>query len=307
MRKRADKRLDFWQLEVLRTVAETRSFSRAAEVLFLSQPTITAHISALEKKLGVRLFERTTRKVLLTPAGQLLYRHAKTLLHYEKLTLEDLSHFLGGTEGTLNLGASTIPAHYILPDLLGRFFKSHPAIRITLTVMSSMEIIDRVAAGNLDVGVVGQRPDDQYFHVYPLWDDEVVLICSSRHRWAKKGSLSVHDLKDALIALREEGSGTRATFLQFLNHCGISLRELTVTAQLGSTEALKKFVMETECLAPVSLRAVGAEQDRGELSVARIREGRMTRRFYAITPKDLPETPITRTFRRFLLRTRPSD
>ncbi|MCS7225251.1 MAG: selenium metabolism-associated LysR family transcriptional regulator [Armatimonadetes bacterium] len=303
MRKKLEKRLDFWQLEILKVLAENSSFSRTAESLFLSQPTVTNHIAALEKRLGVKLVERTTRRVRLTPAGQLLYRHAKVLLQYERMALQELSNFMGGTEGTLHLGASTIPAHYILPDLLGRFSETTPGIRIVMTVQASKVVIEKVSQGDLDMGIVGQRPETGDFNVFPLWDDEVVLICGIHHPLSQAQSLSVHDLKEVSLVLREEGSGTRATFLQFLNHNNISPKDLTIRAELGSTEAVKKFVTVTTCIAPVSLRAVQLESQQRQVAVLRFKEGRVTRKFYGIVPKDRPETPIARTLRQFLMKT----
>lgn len=300
MDERLKVRLDLWQLEIFCTVAELKSFSRAAEALFVSQPTVTSHISALEKRLGVKLFDRTTRKVTLTPAGELLYKHAKVLLSKHEAALQELARFQGGLIGRLVFGASTIPAHYLLPAAMAKFCREFPQTQLVMRVGSSVQVIEDVINGELELGVVGVKPNEPNLKVIPLWNDEVVLIVHPEHEWAKQSFISVGELTTQPFVFREEGSGTRKTFEQFITQHGLSPRQLTIVAEVGSTEAVKQFVATGGGVGFVSIRAIGCETEQNQVKIVRLREGRITRQFYAVIPTDRTVSPLCELFAQFL-------
>jgi DNA-binding transcriptional LysR family regulator len=300
MEERLKIRLDLWQLEIFCAVAELKSFSRAAEVLFLSQPTVTSHISALEKRLGVKLFDRTTRKVTLTPAGKLLYRHAKALLAEHEAAMQELYKFQGGLKGMLVFGASTIPAHYLLPSLMAKFCREYPETQLLMRVGSSGEVLDSVLNSELEMGVIGFRPDEPQIRALPLWNDEVVLIVPPEHEWANRGFVPIAELTNQPFVFREEGSGTRKTFEEFLSRHKLSPRQLKIVAEVGSTEAVKQFVAVGGGVGFVSIRAVDCEAERERLEIVRLQEGRITRQFFAIIPTDRTTSPLCDAFVRFL-------
>ncbi len=300
MEDRLKVRLDLWQLEVFCVVAEQGSFSRAADALFVSQPTVTTHIAALEKRLGVKLFDRTTRKVTLTPAGKLLYRHAKALLTEHEAALQELNQFQGGLIGRLVFGASTIPGQYLLPEVMARFCHQYPQTKLSMRIGSSQQILDEVLSGSLEMGVIGFRPDEPSLQVIPLWDDEVVMIVSLFHPWASRSYVSIDELPTQPFVFREEGSGTRRTFEQFLSQHGLSPRQLQVVAEVGGTEAVKRFVMAGGGVGVVSIRAIECEQAARQLTPVRLREGRILRQFFAILPNDRTVSPLCHRFAQFL-------
>ncbi len=299
MDERLKIRLDLWQLEVFCAVAELRSFSRAAEAMFVSQPTVTSHITALEKRLGVKLFDRTTRKVKLTPAGELLYKHAKALLTEHEVMLQELSQFQGGLIGRLVFGASTIPAHYLLPPLMAKFCRQFPQARLIMRVSDSGQVLENVLSGELEMGVIGMRQDVPNLKFIPLWSDEIVLIVHPEHEWAKRGFVSIKELSTQHFVFREEGSGTRKIFEQFLAQHNFSPRHLTVVSEVGSTEAVKQFVAYGGGVGFVSIRAVSEEEEK-RLKAVRLREGRITRQFYGIVPTDKTISPLCNLFVKFL-------
>lgn len=305
--ERLKLRLDLWQLEIFCTVAEQRSFSRAAEMLFLAQPTVTNHIASLEKRLGVKLFDRTTRKVTLTPAGKLLYRHAKTLLREHEQALQELAQFVGGLTGTLTFSASTIPGQYILPKLLAQFHRKFPSVTVVMHLGASGQILDGVLSGEWELGIVGVRPHEPLLHITPLWHDEIVLIVSPEHPWAQQGEVSVSELVRQPLVVRERGSGTRSTLEQFLAKHGISLAQLPIAAELGSTEAVKQFVATDGGIGAVSLRAIECEQNSQQLAVVRLKEGRILRRFYGIAWRNRTLSPIARAFWNFVVESAKAD
>ncbi len=300
MEERLKVRLDLWQLEIFCTVAELKSFSRAAEALFLTQPTVTSHIAALEKRIGLKLFDRTTRKVTLTPAGELLYKHAKALLAEHDTALQELARFQGGLVGKLVFGASTIPAHYLLPTVMAKFCQKFPQTQLIMRVSSSGQVIERVVNGELELGVVGAKPEEPDLKVIPLWSDEVVLIVHPEHEWANRSFISVSELTSQPFVFREEGSGTRKTFEQFIAQQGLSPRNLKIVAEVGSTEAVKQFVAAGGGVGFVSIRAISCETEKEQIKVVRLREGRIMRQFFAVIPADRTISPLCEIFVQFL-------
>jgi len=299
MDERLKIRLDLWQLEIFCAVVELKSFSRAAELLFVSQPTVTSHIMALEKRLGVKLLDRTTRKVKPTPAGELLYKHAKALLAEHETMLQELSRFQGGLIGRLVFGASTIPAHYLLPPLMAKFCRQFPQTRLVMRVDSSVQVLESVVNGELEMGVIGVKQDVPNLKFIPLWSDEIVLIVHPEHEWAKRGFVPIEELASQPFVFREEGSGTRKIFEQFLAQNNFSPRRLTVVAEVGSTEAVKQFVASGGGVGFVSIRSVN-DEERERFGIVRLREGRITRQFFAIVPLDRTNSPLCDLFVRFL-------
>ncbi len=299
-RERLKIRLDLWQLEIFCTVAELKSFSRAAEAMFITQPTVTSHIAALEKRLGVKLFDRTTRKVTLTPAGELLYKHAKVLLTEHEVALQQLAKFQGGLIGRLVLGASTIPAHYLLPSVMAKFCRNFPQAQLIMKVNSSVQVVESVINGELELGIVGVKTDEANLKIIPLWGDEVVLIVHPEHEWANRSFVSVSELTSQPFVFREEGSGTRKTFEQFLAQHGLSPKQLTIVSEVGSTEAVKHFVASGGGVGFVSIRAIGCETEQEQIKTVRLKEGRITRQFYAIVPTDRTISPLCEIFVQFL-------
>ncbi len=299
MDERLKIRLDLWQLEVFCAVVELKSFSRAAEALFVSQPTVTSHIVALEKRLGVKLLDRTTRKVEPTPAGELLYRHAKALLAEHETMLQELSQFQGGLIGRLVFGASMTPAHYLLPSLVAKFCRQFPQTHLLMRVGSSSQILENVLSGELEMGVIGMGQDVPNMKFIPLWGDEIVIIVHPEHEWAKRSFVSIEELSTQPFVFREEGSGTRKIFEQFLFQNNFPPRQLTVVAEVGSTEAVKQFVASGGGVGFVSVRAV-MDEERERLKVVRLREGRITRQFFGIVPTDRTNSPLCNLFVRFL-------
>ncbi|MCX7967335.1 MAG: selenium metabolism-associated LysR family transcriptional regulator [Armatimonadetes bacterium] len=299
MDERLKIRLDLWQLEIFCAVVEFQSFSQAAEALFLSQPAVTSHIMALEKRLGVKLFDRTTRKVKPTPAGELLYKHAKTLLAEHEAMLQELSQFQGGLVGQLVFGASTTPAHYLLPPIMAKFCRQFPQTCLRMRIGSSGQVLERVLNGELEMGVVGMTFDAPNLRFVPLWSDEIVLIVHPEHEWANRSFVPIAELSSQTFVFREEGSGTRKTFEQFLSQNNFSPHQLTVVAEVESTEAIKRFVASGGGVGFASVRTIN-DEEREHLRIVRLQEGRITRQFYAVITTNRTNSPLCNLFVRFL-------
>jgi DNA-binding transcriptional LysR family regulator len=175
--------VDLRQLEIFVKVAELGSFSKAADALFLTQPTVSEHIKSLEDELGVRLLDRLGRGAAVTKGGALLQGYAQRLLALSREARQAMESFQGRMSGELLVGASTIPGEYILPALIGRFKEKFPDIAITLLIGGSQAVTEWVAEGRAEVGVVGARSGHRGIDFRELLPDDIVLIVGVAHPW----------------------------------------------------------------------------------------------------------------------------
>ncbi len=259
--------MNFKQLESFIWVAEMQSFTKAARQLYMSQPAVSFQIKALEENLQVILFQRGDKKVILTEAGRLLYPEAKQMLrHFHKIKagLDDLK---GLKTGHLVIGASTIPGEYILPLLMGGFKEKYPGIQIILKIADSSQVGRWVREREIDLGITGVSLEGEGIECTPWLNDQLVLITSSSHPWASLDKVSIADLQNELMVLRERGSGTRRTIEQKLSDFNISLDKIPHGIELGSTRAVITAVEANLGISIVSRYAV-----REAVELGRIRE-----------------------------------
>lgn len=228
--------LDYLKTFVI--VAEKKSFSKAAEKLSLSQPAISFQIKSLEKKYGQPLIDRTSQQLNLTPAGEILYAQARKILRLQQELEEELSSLSGEVKGQLNIGASTIPGEYILPNLISIFRKQCPKVKISIEIGDSRDIVRKVLEQEIGLGLVGTIFPNPRLSYQKLVSDELVLIAPPAHPLAKEKRVSLKEATKYPFLIREAGSGTLKTFQQELEKQGISLKELEVVIELGSTQAI---------------------------------------------------------------------
>lgn len=234
--------MDLRQLKIFCLLAEKLSFSKVAEQLYVTQPTISFQIKLLEKEIGARLFERDTKNLRLSPEGKLLYAYAGKMLDLGKLLKEEIDDLRGFKKGELCIGASNIPGIYILPDIFGKFRKEFPGIRIDLKIMDSRQIFDAVTETKIDLGMVGNIINEGHLRFEKFIEDELMLIVSGKHPWAKRKFIDIGEIKLEPFILREEGSGTREVLKRSLLTKKIEFKDLNVIMQLSNNEAIKKAV-----------------------------------------------------------------
>jgi len=272
--------MNFRHLEAFVGVARLGGFTRAADALYLTQPTVSGQVKELEQELGVSLFNRLPRSVELTEAGRLLVGEAKSILVARDRLLEQASAYLGLLSGRLVVHASTIPGEYLLPRHLAAFKRSHPEVGVSLRVGSSGNVLDLVVRGDADLGVVGEKDDALGLSYAPLWSDRVALYAAATFPVAEP--ISAERLQALPLILREEGSGTRKAVDQALAEVGIAAGSLNVVAEFGSTSAVKQAIQEGLGAGFLSELATGAEVTAGTLRV--LNTGGflpVRRRFYA--------------------------
>jgi DNA-binding transcriptional LysR family regulator len=301
--ERKPLQIDFRHLETFCRVADLKSFSKAADDLFLTQPTISGHILSLEQSLSLRLFDRTSREVRLTKAGEVFLKYASKILSFRKDLLNALSEFSQGVRGELSLGASTIPGEYLLPKLLGDFKKEHPHFIISLKIADTKEIIQYVFQDNVEFGIIGAKLNHPSLHYEKYEEDEIIVVAPPDHPLTRKKRVNVEELSKVPWIIREEGSGTQMSVEKALRRRGKSLKQFHVVMEMGSTSSVKEGVKAKLGLAFLSKRAAEEEMDQGFLSRIDV-EGieLISRQIYIVTHRGRTLSPIGMEFLRFLKR-----
>lgn len=288
--------MEMRRIEVFCKVVELRSFTKAAEALLLSQPTVSEHIRSLEDGLGEKLLDRLGREVLTTPAGKLFYKYARSIVQTKQEAIQALELFKGNLAGHLVLGASTIPGTYLLPLLAASFKVAHPAVQITIRISDSAEIGEEVIKGDLEAGVVGSLLSDRRLVFEELFSDELVLAVPPGHRWSRRSTITLDELYGEPFILRERGSGTRAVMSRILEDHGFAPARLDVVAEMGSTEAVRQGVKAGIGVSILSRYAVREDCEHGLLSCAQIENVSFTRPLYLIQRKGRQRAPLCQAF-----------
>jgi DNA-binding transcriptional LysR family regulator len=292
--------MDLRRLEIFAKVAELGSFSRAAEALFLTQPTISEHVRALEDELGVQLLDRLGRGATPTRAGQLLLGYARRMLTLSREAHQALERFQGRMSGELVVGGSTIPGEYVLPALIGRFKAKYPDISISLRIGSTRQVSDWLEDGRVEVGVLGARPAVRAVECKELMSDELVVVVPSSHPWATRRTATLGDLQKEPMVVRERGSGSREAVEHALQEAGVSLASLRLVGEMGSTQAIKQAVRAGVGIALISRRAVEDECRAGLLACVKVKDLRVARAFYLATHRDRTRSPLAQAFVEFI-------
>ncbi|MFA7116347.1 MAG: LysR substrate-binding domain-containing protein [Bacteroidales bacterium] len=264
-----------FRLQVFISVAETLSFTRASEKLYISQPAISKHIRELEASYGVQLFERTRSSVKLTEEGNRFYVYAIDICDkYKELEFE-MSLYNKKVKGELKIGASSTISQYILPKILSHFMNDYPDIRINLFNGNTQQIEKMLQDHRIDLGMIEGRNGISEFNCEKFQNDEIVLVRKTRLQdedfsanVSSVDNISIDELKNLKLVLREDGSGTLNVINTALAEVGVELTDLNILTNLGSTESIKHFLMETpDTYGLISIAALHSELMHNELQV----------------------------------------
>ena len=291
--------MDLKYLDIFCAVVELKSFSRAAQTLHLTQPTISVHIKALEDEFSTKLLDRLGRTVIPTQDGEILYRYAKEIMNLKENARIAMERVSGAISGKLVIGASTIPGEYIIPQILARFKKAYPDVFPALRIADSRDILESVQRGEVDLGIIGTGTKDKNIVTQKFLDDRLILVAPSTF---KASSLGRDQIPSVPLLVREVGSGSRASTEDHLKKIGLATEDLNVTAEIGSTQALIQAVKSGMGLAFLSKLSVENEMRRGALKEVRLKGILLTRSFYIITHRLRFNTRICRTFIDFITR-----
>lgn len=278
--------MNYERLKSFIAVAEKKSFSEAAKILFVTQPTITSQIKALEEELNTKLFERTTKKVEMTQSAVILYKYAREIIRLsdsaqkEIVEIEDIMH------GDLSMGCSLTVGEYILPLYLKKFTDLYPLIRMNVDISNSNKIVTNLKDQLIDVGLIETPIDDPQVTVESFLTDELILIAAPNYFQAKETKISMDKLKHIPLIMREKGSGTRAVIEEYLNQAGMSIDELNVVMELGSTEAIKATVESGLGVSIISRNAILKEEQLRLLTAYQVQGISFYRYFYIAFRKE---------------------
>jgi len=293
--------LDLHKLEIFYWVAEHKSFSQAAELLSLRQPTVSAHVQELEKAVGGKLLYRIPGKVSLTPLGLMLAERAKNLLAFKRDTVAAVEQFHGTLSGELWVGGSSIPGEYILPQKLGEFTKKYPRVKPILRIGDSAGIVAELLEGKVEIAFVGFKGADARLTFAKIWDDEMVLAVPKGHPWTKRKGVNLADLPTEKFISREHGSGTLDSIRQLLAKRRQRADALfNISMELGSTEAVKEALMAGFGFSILSRISIRHELEEGTIVEVPVRGLNMKRAFYEVFHSRRPLHPIAQAFREFL-------
>lgn len=289
------------QLQAFVTTVENSSFTRAAQMLDLTQSTVSAHISALEENLGVRLIQRgSRRRIQLTQEGRQAYDLAREILSRCE-TLQNLSHIF--EKNQLSVGASSVPAQYLLPELMSGFLTQYPDSRYVLTRGDSTRIHELLSRGEIRIGFVGAVSDREKCHYHAITGDRLVLITANNDFFGqlKLRGANGRELLTQPMILREETSGTRRAMETYLHRCNIPMRSLNLIAQIDNTEAIKSSVSRGIGVSVVSELTVREDVAAGRLLSFDLDAGGVFRNIYLSWRKDILLTDVEEKFVKYVI------
>jgi DNA-binding transcriptional LysR family regulator len=292
--------MDLWQLHIFCRVVECKSFSKAADAVHLSQPTVSSHIRDLEDHFKCPLIDRLSRESAPTAAGRLLYSYARRMLALRDETEAALAQHQGKMQGTLVIGGSTIPGGYLLPGIIGKFRSRYPEIRPSLVIADSQRIVAGVLEGTIEVGVVGAESRDKHILQERLIDDRLHLIVPAGHPWSGLKNISLEQLLSAPFIVRERGSGTLESIQESLGRQGRSIEELNIVAEMGSTEAVRQGIKDGIGVSILSALAVAEDLESGALKALSVRGLVLTRGLYLTRHRQRSLSPLPAAFAAFL-------
>ena len=286
-------RINLNQLRSFFLTVREQSITKAANALFITQPAVTMQIKSLERDLDLKLFRKLGKHLSLTDAGKVLFGYAEKIFE----TVEEMEYVLKGhanlSQGSLTIGTTRSFARHLMPGLLSQFQKRYPNVKIYLKVGSSRQIADGVMEFKYDLGIIGRLPYRSKLNMLPFTKEEFCLVASPRHRFAKSSTISLDEIKDEPIIIREDGSGSRYAILSLLGSYDI---KPAVLLEAESVEFIKEYVIKGQGISFLYKPEVQLEIRMGLLKSIPIKEGPIFIQTDIVYSRDADLSPPTRTF-----------
>jgi LysR family transcriptional regulator, transcriptional activator of the cysJI operon len=280
-------------LKVFKTVVEQKNFSKAADLLYISQPAVSMQIRNLENEFGAKLIHRTSKQLMLTYSGEILYAKATQILNLYEEAKQEINLLRNEVGGTLKIGASFTIGEYVLPAILGEYTSQYPNVHVEVSISNTEEILNGVKNG-LDLGLVEGNVEGQDFILTPFMTDEMVLIAPNSHSLAKVRLIQDTEvLQNQTWIFREAGSGTRAYTDLLIQELGLKVNRSFV---FSSSQAIKEGVINGLGISFVSTLIVKKELEHHELTLVRIKGKQILRNFSIIRRDSSIESKAIETF-----------
>jgi DNA-binding transcriptional LysR family regulator len=283
-------------LRIFLVAAEHNNFSRAAEILYVSQPAVSKSIQELEQQVGLTLFDRSRRVLALTEAGHLLYQYAQHLFAVEKAAEIALDQLKGLERGHLALGASRTIGTYLLPPLLSRFHRAYPGIQLSLEIANSQTILKHLHTKPLDLAFVEGPVKDSDFDVSVWGKDHLAVIVASDCPLLSEQPVPLQRLANESYIQRESGSGTREIVDAVFEKHGL---QPDIVMELESNQAVKQAVIAGLGFSIVSQATIKLEFEAGVLAVVSLSDCNFDRSLWQVTSKGRPRSPAAVAFEKY--------
>lgn len=293
--------MNYDRLKTFIAVAEKKSFSEAAKILYVTQPTITSQVKALEEELNTKLFERTTKKVEMTQSAHILLKYVREIVRLTDSAQKEILQNENTVDGNLSIGCSLTIGEYILPEFLRKFIDSYPLVQLSVKIANSSEVVAKLKDQLIDVGLIETPIEDPQIVLEPILEDELILIAAPNYFSANEVNISLDQLKKLPLIVREEGSGTRAVVDNYLTQSRLSVDDLNIVMELGSTESIKAAVESGLGVSIISKSAIKKEERLKLLKTYPIDDISFYRSFYIASRKDHILTSTTELFLEELL------
>lgn len=293
--------MDFKQIEAFVNVVKYKSFSRAADALYLSQPTVSTHINTLESELGVRLIDRHSKEALPTKQGSILYKYGVTMINIREKAVFSMSSASYQIGGILTIQASSVPGEYMVPSLMAKFKERYPSVKFYLEQSDSSSVEDNLLAQKGEIGFMGDKAGEDFF-CERLAVDQMVLITpnNEKFRAVNEKKIELKDIIHEAFLWREQGSATRRQFEEKIEKMGYNPKKINVVARLNSLEAIKQAVGCGLGISIVSGMSVENDMDHRILTFE-IQDMDLDREFYLVWNKNVPLSPTAEAFKNLVL------
>ncbi|MCL2392019.1 MAG: selenium metabolism-associated LysR family transcriptional regulator [Oscillospiraceae bacterium] len=290
--------MEIKQLEIFACVAKKLSFSKVAEEMFVSQPTVSTQINALEKAVGVQLFVRNTKGVILTKSGADFLSYAEKILTLRDQALARICPDDTDITGEIDIISSTIPAQHLLPERIASFQKQRPGIILRVEQADSSRVVSTMSGFKYDFGMIGTTPDEGRFHSCPIYDDELILVLPKDfpHSAEAIQESFPETITSAPFIMREAGSGTRAEIEGLLSRIGVDFRKLHIPAYFADTHSIVEAVAHGMGIALVSKIAAQMYVQAGLVQAVEMKSKIFTRKIHLIYNKERWLSPVQQAF-----------
>ncbi|RFU70379.1 LysR family transcriptional regulator [Peribacillus saganii] len=280
-------------LKTFVTVAEVKNFTKTAEMLRMSQPSVSLHIKNLEKEFQTQLFVRSPKWLKITPTGEILYERAKQMITIYEQTRQDILEHHNSIKGELKIGASFTIGEYILPSLLFDLQKKYPELELQVIIGNTEEITESVRMYNVDIGLIEGQTNENEVTVNPFMKDELFIVSSPYHSLACRDEATIADLQDQAWITREVGSGTR----EYLNHVirsnGLKIKSMLT---ISSNQGIKETLIHGMGLSLLSRSVIERDLQNGNLSIIKLKDHSFTRTLSYIYSPIMQDKKNVKTF-----------
>ncbi|MDF2000666.1 selenium metabolism-associated LysR family transcriptional regulator [Peribacillus frigoritolerans] len=293
-------------LKVFVTVIEQKNFSRAGDILNLSQPGVSLHIRNLENELGTKLIYRSPKQVQITEPGKILYRHAKQMLNHYETAKREINEFNNVVSGTMKIGASFTIGEYYLPKVLAEFATQYPMVDIQIIISNSNDVIQGIRSNKLDIGLIEGETDYKDIEVMPFMNDEMIVVVPPDHPLSQMDLIEGNMLQNQIWVLREQGSGTRTYSDKLLSSLELNIKKTFI---FTSIQGVKEAVMAGLGIALLSRLTVQKELKSNELKTFHLKNEPLIRPFSIVKKLDFEASKAMELFLRkveeFAIKGRP--